>query len=160
MVILGLDPGIATTGYGIIKKDSAALNYIAFGCIKTPAGLDTPIRLLDIDKNLRAIIKKYKPSYAAIEQLFFAKNAKTALLVAHARGAILTVLAASGVSVAEYTPLQIKQALTGYGRADKIQMQKMVQLILKLSKIPEPDDAADALAVAICCAHSLHASTN
>ena len=160
MIILGIDPGIATTGYGIIKKEAASSNlgYIACGCINTPAALDVPTRLLQIHRILKRIIKKYKPDRAAIEQLFFANNTKTALIVAHARGTILSTLAASGVIVDEYTPLQVKQALTGYGRAEKAQMQKMVQLILKLSNIPRPDDAADALAIAVCCAHSFNAT--
>ena len=159
MVILGIDPGLATTGYGIIKKDAGNLNSVASGCLSTPASMELPVRLLDIKRGLEKLIKKHKPDRAAIEQLFFAKNAKTALSVAHARGVILSTLAANGIPANEYTPLQVKQAVTGYGRAEKIQLQKMVRLILKLSRLPKPDDAADALAIAICCAHSFHAST-
>lgn len=159
MIILGLDPGIATTGYGIIKKEGDRLSCITFGCISTKAGLDAPTRLLDISRSLQKLAAKHKPDRAAIEQLFFAKNTKTALFVAHARGAILLSLAASGVSIYEYTPLEVKQAITGYGRAEKEQVQKMVRVILKLSTVPKPDDASDALAIAICCAHSIHANT-
>jgi len=159
MVILGLDPGIATTGNGIIKKDTDNLSCVAFGCLSTPANMELPMRLLDIERGLEKLVKKHKPDRAAIEQLFFAKNTKTAISVAHARGVVLSTLAGSNVLIDEYTPLQVKQAITGYGRAEKIQLQKMVRLILKLSRLPRPDDAADGLALAICCAHSFHAST-
>jgi len=154
LVILGIDPGTATTGYGIIKKDKHNLVCLDFGCIRTPAGLEAQIRLHQVRTELLRLLKTYRPNHAAIEQLFFTTNAKTAISVAHARGVTLETLAASGVQTSEYTPLQVKQAVTGYGKADKLQVQKMVQAILRLQQIPRPDDAADALATAICCAHS------
>lgn len=154
MVILGLDPGTAITGYGIIKKEGNNLLCVDFGCITTLKGLETATRLQSLHKELTSLIKKYRPDYAAVEQLFFAKNAKTAITVSHARGVALQALAASGTPIWEFTPLQVKQAVTSYGRAEKIQVQKMVKLLLNLEEIPEPDDAADALAVAICCANT------
>lgn len=159
MIILGLDPGTATTGYGVIKKDRNELICLDFGCIKTLSGLEDATRLKQLRENLIKIFKQHNPDSSAVEQLFFAKNVKTALSVAHARGVTLETLASCGIPVYEYTPIQIKQAVTGYGRAEKIQVQKMVQAILQLKKIPSPDDAADALATAICCAHT-YAPTN
>lgn len=159
MVILGLDPGTATTGYGVIKKERDKLFCVSFGCIRTPSGLDMPNRLKKIREELLALVQIHAPRVAAIEQLFFAKNLKTAIAVAHARGIALEGLASAGVLLCEYTPLQVKQAVTGYGRAEKIQVQQMVKLLLNLESAPKPDDAADALAIAICCAHS-YASIN
>ena len=156
MIILGIDPGIASTGYGILKKlEGGKLVCLAFGCIETPAGLEQAARLGQIRKAVTRLIAKYHPNCGAVEQLFFAKNIKTALTVAHARGVVLEALHTHGVLIHEYTPLQVKQAITGYGKAEKLQVQKMVQILLALQAIPEPDDAADALAVAICCAHTL-----
>lgn len=154
MVILGIDPGTATTGYGIIEKERGKLACIQFGCIKTPYGVDQAIRLHILREALLAILGKYKPTLAGVEQLFFVKNIKTALSVAEARGVILETLQSKGLTVLECTPLQVKQAVTGYGKADKIQVQKMVKILLQLTDIPKPDDAADALAVAIYCANS------
>ncbi len=155
MIILGLDPGTATTGYGVIKKETNGLSCVSFGCIKTSAGLEPAKRFTIIRKELISIIKKYNPDYSAIEKLFFTKNVKTAISVSHARGVILETLNEHVLPIYEYTPLQVKQAVTSYGRADKTQIQKMVRVLLSLKEIPEPDDAADALAVAICCAHSI-----
>lgn len=154
MIILGIDPGTAITGYGIIKQERNELSCLDFGCITTNSALTQAKRLEQIRKKLKKIIKKHSPDASAVEQLFFAKNTKTALAVAHARGVVLETLSASGVPVSEFTPPQVKQAVTSYGKADKLQVQKMVQLLLSLNNIPKPDDAADALAVAICAANS------
>jgi len=154
MIILGLDPGTAITGYGIIKKEGGSLLCIDFGCITTPKGLEAATRLQDLHKELLNLVKKHKPDYAAVEQLFFAKNTRTALSVSHARGVALQAFASFGIPISEFTPLQVKQAVTSYGRAEKSQVQKMVKLLLNLEEIPKPDDAADALAVAICCANT------
>jgi len=153
MIILGIDPGTAITGYGIIEK-GRKLELITYGCIKTSTDLSTAERLDKTYKELKTLIKKYKPEIAAVEDIFFFKNLKTAIKVSQARGVILLAIAQSKIRVAEYTPLQIKQAVACYGRAEKLQVQKMVKAILGLEEIPKPDDAADALAVAICCAHS------
>lgn len=149
MKILGVDPGVATTGWAIINRQG-----VDYGVIRTKAGIPMPERLAKIYRELSKIIKKFKPDVCAIEEIYFGKNAKTAMMVGQARG--VTVLAAvnAKVEVFEFTPLQVKTAITGYGRAEKIQMQKMVRRLLGLSEIPKPDDAADALAVAICCAVS------
>lgn len=156
MIILGLDPGTATTGYGIIKKETNGLSCVCFGCIKTSPELNPAERLSLIRKELVFIIKKYNPDRAAVEKLFFTKNVKTAISVSHARGVVLETLNAHFLPAYEYTPLQVKQAITGYGKADKTQVQKMVRILLSLKEIPKPDDAADALAVAICCANSIN----
>lgn len=152
--ILGIDPGIATTGWGVIVKHGSELLLVDYGCVSTSAKLGFPERLNKIHKGLKRIIKKYKPNKVAIEELFFAKNVKTALKVGEARGVILLTARQSAVQVLEFTPLQVKQALVGYGRAEKSQIQKMVKLRLGLEEIPKPDDAADALSVAICCAQT------
>jgi crossover junction endodeoxyribonuclease RuvC len=154
-IILGIDPGLADTGYGVILQDKNTLSVIDYANIKTKAGVADEQRLHTISKILSTIIKKYKPDIASIEEIFFSKNVKTAIVVGQARGAILLTLAENGIPVVEYTPLQIKQALTTYGRADKNQVQQMVKMILGLKAVPKPDDAADALAAAICCANSL-----
>ena len=154
-VILGIDPGIADTGFGVIEKSKDGnLRCLDYGTIKTSSKLDLPERLVILGKELDSIIKKYKPSIVGVEQLFFCKNVKTALTVGQARGVILYVIRQNNLPVAEFTPLQIKQAVSTYGQASKMQVQKMVKLILNLDKIPKPDDAADALAVAICSANS------
>ena len=154
MIILGIDPGTAITGYGVIKKDSC-LKMIDYGCIETSSNHSTAERLNILDKRLVKIINKYKPDKIAIEDIFFFKNVKTAIKVSQARGVILSRAAKTKKEIIEYTPLQIKQAVTSYGRADKSQVQKMVKLLLKLKELPKPDDAADALAAAICCANSI-----
>jgi len=153
MIILGIDPGTATTGYGVIEKGNN-LKMIDYGCIKTTTDYSTAERLNILDKELSKIIKKYKPSKIAVEDIFFFKNVKTVIKVSQARGVILARAAKTKMQVIEYTPLQIKQAVTSYGRADKNQVQQMVKLLLNLKQIPKPDDAADALATAICCANS------
>jgi crossover junction endodeoxyribonuclease RuvC len=153
MIILGIDPGTAIIGYGIIDGGKK-LKLIDYGCIRTSTDLSTAERLEKLHKELEALIKKHKPEIVAVEDIFFFKNLKTAIKVSQARGVILLAIAQSKIRVAEYTPLQIKQAVACYGRAEKLQVQKMVKAILGLEEIPKPDDAADALAVAICCAHS------
>jgi crossover junction endodeoxyribonuclease RuvC len=156
MVILGLDPGLATLGYGVIKKEPRKkAEMLDYGVILTPKDENLAVRLCMIEKGLKQIIEKFKPDEIAVEELFFAKNVKTAISVAHARGVILLTANKECGRLFEYTPLQIKQALTGYGRAEKIQIQQMVKSLLGLKAIPKPDDAADALAVALT-----HAQTN
>lgn len=154
MRVIGIDPGTAITGWGIIEGDGNDLALVAGGVITTPAGTPLPQRLQTIYHELTAIIEQWQPETAALEDLFFSKNAKTALAVGHGRGAAMLALANANLSIAEYKPLEVKQALTGHGGADKRQMQQMVKLLLALDDIPRPDDAADALAVAICHFHS------
>ncbi len=154
MIILGIDPGTATTGYGVIENEKGETKYVDYGCILTKSTESLENRLVSIFDELTKIIKKFKPEMAAVEELFFASNAKTAISVGHARGVILLACSKEKVPVYEYTPLQVKQAICGYGRADKQQVQKMVKALLSLEEIPKPDDAADGLAIAICCAHS------
>lgn len=155
MIILGIDPGTATTGYGLIEDKKGELKVVDYGCVCTKKSLAMPERLDLIAKGLKKIIKKYKPQAMAVENLFFFKNAKTAITVGQARGVILFIGKNEKLEVLEYTPLQVKQAVVGYGRADKNQIQQMVKAILNLKTAPKPDDAADALAVAICCANSM-----
>lgn len=152
-IILGLDPGTATTGFGIVKDVKGQVEYVDCGCIVTSKGISPSERLLTIQKSLEILIKKYQPDILAVEKLFFTKNITTAISVAEARGVILVTAAKHNLEIAEYTPLQVKQTLTGYGKADKQQMQRMVKSILKLQNIPKPDDAADALAITICAIH-------
>lgn len=151
MLILGIDPGIATTGYGLVKCNKFQFKAKVYGVIKTPAGLDFSQRLLLLNQELKKIIKKYKPQKCAVEEIFFYKNAKTAIAVSQARGVIMFTIAQTKIPIFEFTPLEVKQALTSYGCADKKQMQKMVKAVLNLQTLPKPDDAADALAVAVCC---------
>lgn len=154
-IILGIDPGIADTGYGIIKDNGrGGLDCVDYGSIKTKAGIKLPQRLETLHKELDKIIKKYKPHLVSVEELFFCNNVKTALIVGQARGVVLLTAKLNNLPVKEYTPLQVKQAVSTYGKATKIQVQKMVKLLLNLKEIPRPDDAADALAVAICSANA------
>jgi len=155
MIILGIDPGTAITGYGIIKKEKDKLFSLEYGCILTSSSEDSERRLLKIYNEITKLIKKWKPEMAAVENLFFFKNEKTAFSVGQARGVIILAAVRNKLQVFEPTPLEVKQAVSGYGRADKQQVQKMVKLILTLSEIPKPDDAADALAVAITCANTI-----
>lgn len=154
MRVIGVDPGTAITGWGIIEGDGNDLQMVAGGVITTPAGMPLPERLQIIYRELTAVVERWQPETAALEELFFSKNAKTALAVGHGRGAAMLALANANLSVAEYKPLEVKQAITGHGGADKGQMQQMVKLLLSLDAVPHPDDAADALAVAICHLHS------
>ena len=153
-IILGLDPGIADTGYGVIKEEAGKIVCLAYGSIKTKAGTDFVERLDLLHRELDKIIKKYKPGLAAIEELFFNKNVRTALIVGQARGVILLTLKQNKLATIDFTPAQVKQAVTAYGQASKMQVQKMVKTILNLKELPRPDDAADALAIAICALNS------
>lgn len=154
MRILGIDPGYAILGYGILDKVGNHFSVVTYGSILTDAKMDMPSRLRTLYDNLSSIIAEYRPDEAAIEELFFNNNAKTAILVGEARGVAVLACAHGQLKISEYTPLQIKQALVGYGRADKKQVQSMVKAILHLEKVPKPDDTADALAAAICHGHS------
>lgn len=154
MKILGIDPGIAIVGYGIIEQKGNRFGVINYGSIQTKAGLPLTERLQIIYTSLRRLIYDYKPDCMAIEELFFNNNAKTAIAVAQARGVLILGGVNEGLTISEYTPLQVKQAVTGYGRADKKQVQQMTKALLGLDKVPKPDDTADALAIAICHAHS------
>ena len=156
MIILGIDPGTAIVGFGLIEKEvkSQKLKLIDYGCIKTSSEFSVADRLKTIHKELNSLIKKNKPDIVAVEDIFFFKNLKTAIKVSQARGVILFTIAENNTPLMEFTPLQIKQAVACYGRAEKRQVQIMVKTLLGLKEIPKPDDAADALAVAICCAHS------
>ncbi len=149
MRILGIDPGYATTGWGVIDAAGNQLTAVAYGAITTPADQPFAERLAAVESALMAILATHQPAVLAIEELFFAQNTTTALNVAHARGVILLVAAKHGLPIREYKPTQVKQAITGYGHAGKQQMQRMIQTILQLPTIPKPDDVADALAVAI-----------
>lgn len=150
MLVLGIDPGTATTGYGLIKYETGRQTVIDYGVISTPANMEMALRLCRINKEIDELITKYSPDVAAVEQLYYQKNSKTVITVAQGRGVVLMTAANRGIEVAEYTPLQVKQSVVGYGKADKNQVQFMVQKILNLKELPKPDDAADALAVAIC----------
>jgi len=152
--VLGIDPGTATTGYGLIIENEIGLEVVEYGIISTPADMSMEKRLQIIYNKLLELIDLYHPESCAVEKLFFQRNVTTAISVGQARGVILLALAERNVRFAEYTPLQVKQAVTGYGAANKKQVQMMVQALLTLSDIPKPDDAADALAIAICHAHS------
>lgn len=153
-IILGIDPGIADTGFGVIKKEGGNLSCLAYGSIKTKAKTEMSERLEIINRTLAKLIKKYRPDLIAVEKLFFCKNVKTALAVGQARGVVLLTAGQNDLPISEFTPLEVKQAVASYGQAGKEQVQKMVKLLLNLSELPKPDDAADALAVAICAANS------
>ncbi len=154
MIILGIDPGFAIVGVGVIEYKGNKFSVIDHYAITTKAGLPLEERLKLIYEGIEDAIKKYKPDHMAIEELFFNNNAKTAIAVGQARGVILLGAVNNGIPICEYTPLQVKQSVVGYGRADKSQVQQMTKALLNLSKIPKPDDVADALAIAICHAHS------
>ena len=149
-VALGIDPGTAIMGFGLVREEQGALEAVDFGVVTTPAGLPLADRLQMLYLNVMELIRRSHPSEVAVEQLFFSKNARTALAVGQARGVAVLAAANSGLPVSEYSPLQIKQAIVGYGRARKEQIQEMVRILLGLPSVPEPDDAADALALAIC----------
>jgi crossover junction endodeoxyribonuclease RuvC len=153
-IVMGIDPGLAITGYGLILQEKSKIAYLECGVITSDPKEAFGQRLNKIHLELNKIIKKYKPHTIAIEKLFFAKNVKTALRVGEARGVAVLTAWQSKQTIKEFTPLQVKQALTGYGFATKTQIQKMVKQALRLNKIPKPDDAADALAIAICCAQT------
>lgn len=154
MIIFGIDPGIAIVGYGVIDYTGNKFKVIDYGAILTEPNKSFPERLKEIYKELNELLEKHKPDAVAIEELFFNKNVKTAITVGQARGVQVLAAVNRGIELYEYTPLQVKQGVVGYGRAEKRQVQEMVKLILNLSTIPKPDDVADALAVAVCHAHS------
>ena len=154
MRILGIDPGYAIMGWGVLDMVGNHFSVVDYGSITTDAGTEMPIRLQHLYSELSAIIARYQPEEAAIEELFFNNNPKTVILVGEARGVAVLACANGGLPISEYTPLQIKQALVGYGRADKKQVQAMVKAILNLKEVPKPDDTADAVAAAICHGHS------
>jgi crossover junction endodeoxyribonuclease RuvC len=154
VLVLGIDPGTAITGYGLVREEADALILLAYGAITTPAKQPLPERLQTIYQELAAIVREHQPDVAAVEELFFSRNARTALAVGHARGVILLALAEAGLEIHEYKPVEVKQAIAGYGGADKRQVQEMVRMLLHLEQVPQPDDAADAVAVAVCHIHS------
>lgn len=154
VVILGIDPGLAIVGYGVIEYQNGRFRTLAYGAVTTPAHTAVEQRLALIHRDLCALLRKYRPDEMAVEELFFTNNITTGIAVAEARGVILLAAAENGVPVSEYTPLQVKQAVVGYGKAEKKQVLLMVQTILGLSKMPKLDDTADALAIAICHAHT------
>ena len=154
MVILGIDPGLAIVGWGVLEYQNVRFRTLAYGSINTPAGIETSKRLALIHHDLSAIIDRYKPTEMAVEELFFTKNITTGIRVAEARGVILMTGQEKGLNLAEYTPMQVKQAVVGYGGADKRQVISMVTRLSNLPTPPKPDDTADALAIAICHAHS------
>lgn len=153
MIVLGVDPGTAITGFGIVKAEGDRLELVDFGCIRTEAGAAMTHRLRDIHSSINHLIAKHNPDILAVEELFFNRNVTTAIAVGQARGVVLLSAALGGLEVLEFTPPQVKQAVTGYGRADKRQVQAMVKTILGLPEVPKPDDAADAVAIAICAAN-------
>lgn len=153
-IILGIDPGIADTGFGVISNNNGKLTGLDYGTIKTSAKFNLPDRLEIINIELDKLIKKYRPNLIGIEELFFCNNAKTALIVGQARGVVVLTAKQNRIRTVEFTPLEVKQAVSTYGRASKPQVQKMVKIILNLKELPKPDDAADALAIAICAANS------
>ncbi len=158
MRVLGIDPGIGRLGWGIVDVNSGKLRAEDYGCIETEPNSDTSKRLLEISIELSRIFKKHKPDVMAIEELFFGANSKTALVVGQARGVVFLISAQNKIPISVYTPLQVKMALTGYGRADKNQISQMVKIVLKLEKIPKLDDTSDALAVAV--SHALSSKMN
>ena len=160
MRILGIDPGVATIGFGLVEAQRSAVRLIQYGVITTPAGLPLSVRLHQISQDMSQLLEQLKPEEAAVEELFFSKNITTGIAVAHGRGVILLELERAGVPVYEYTPMQVKQAVAGYGGADKRQVMLMTQRLLRMQCVPRPDDAADALAIAICHGRSATSMLN
>lgn len=154
MRILGIDPGIAIVGFGLIESNRGSMRMLQYGAVTTEAGLPLATRLVQIENDMTALIAQLKPDEIAVEELFFSKNITTGIAVAHGRGVILCTAERLGVPIFEYTPMQVKQAVAGYGLADKKQVMDMTKRLLKLKAVPKPDDAADALAIAICHARS------
>lgn len=154
MIILGIDPGLAIVGWGVIEYKNARFRTVAYGSLQTPAGARTEERLSDIYNGMRELIDTYRPEAMAVEELFFNTNITTGIRVAEARGVILLAAEQAGIKIQEYTPPQVKQAVVGYGKAEKKQVINMVTMLLGLKTPPKPDDTADALAIAICHAHS------
>jgi crossover junction endodeoxyribonuclease RuvC len=155
MLVIGIDPGTAITGYGLVREEkNGDLSVVGYGVIETPAKMPMPERLLSLYRQLKDITLLHRPDSGAVEKLFFQKNVRTAISVGQGRGVAILALAEAEMPIAEYTPNEIKQSIAGYGGADKAQMQYMVRAILNLGETPKPDDAADALAVAVCHIHS------
>ncbi|MDD3243823.1 MAG: crossover junction endodeoxyribonuclease RuvC [Eubacteriales bacterium] len=155
MRILGIDPGLAIVGFGVIEETRGRLSLVDYGTVTTPAGMPMPERLVIVHDGIKKVVQNYKPDMVAFEELFFCKNVTTAIAVGQARGAaVIAARNAFGGELFEFTPMQVKQAVTGYGKADKRQVQQMVRVLLAMDHIPQPDDAADALAIAICQAQS------
>ncbi len=154
MRILGIDPGVAIVGFGLIESERGSVRMLQYGAVTTPAGLPLATRLVQIENDMTELIRQLKPDEIAIEELFFSKNITTGIAVAHGRGVILCTAERLCVPIYEYTPMQVKQAVVGYGLADKKQVMDMTKRLLKLKAVPRPDDAADALAIAICHARS------
>ncbi|MGQ9522963.1 MAG: crossover junction endodeoxyribonuclease RuvC [Anaerolineae bacterium] len=155
MRVLGIDPGTATTGYGVVEETEEGLRALDYGVVTTPPDLPLPRRLQTIYGELRRLVRQWQPDAAAVEELYFNVNVRTAMSVGQARGVALLAMAEEGLTVVEYGPGEVKQALTGYGGAEKRQMQEMVRMLLDLPTVPRPDDAADALAIAVCHLHSV-----
>ena len=153
IIIFGIDPGLAIVGWGVIEYKGNKFKVLGFGSVQTPSSMKTEDRLVEIFEGINDIIKKYKPDCMAVEELFWNTNQTTGIRVSEARGVILLCAAKLGIPIYEYTPLQVKQAVVGYGRAEKKQVISMVTMLLKLEKPPKPDDTADALAIAVCHAH-------
>ena len=160
MVILGIDPGVATVGFGIISEKGGTPKPKRYGTISTPAGVRLALRIKQINNDISELIKTFKPDAIAIEELFFNTNQKTAVAVAHGRAAVILAGEEHGIPMFEYTPLQVKKAVAGYGRASKSQVMEMVKRLLLMEQIPKPDDAADALAIAICHARFANSLLN
>jgi crossover junction endodeoxyribonuclease RuvC len=159
-LVLGVDPGTATTGYGVVRlPPEGDLEAVAYGVIRTPAHTPAHQRLLSLHRELKALILLHRPDASAVEKLFFQRNISTAIAVGQARGVVMLALAEAGLDVAEYTPNEVKQAVVGYGSAQKRQVQRMVKMLLRLPELPEPDDAADALAIAITHLHTRRIGT-
>ena len=154
MITFGIDPGTALLGWGVVNEQAGTLSLVECGVLKTPAGMPQGQRLLLLFNGLKELLAVYRPDAAAVEELFFSKNVTTALTVGQARGVVLLALAEAAIPLFEYKPLVVKQAVAGYGGADKTQMQEMVRMTLRLAAVPRPDDAADAVAIAICHAYS------
>jgi crossover junction endodeoxyribonuclease RuvC len=154
LIVLGIDPGTAATGYGVVERTGSKLRAVDYGCFETTPADELPRRLMYIHQAITELIAEHKPELVGVERLFFNRNVQTAFAVGQARGAVLLAAAEAGLPVFEYGPHEVKMAVTGYGRAAKSQVQRMVQVVLGMSVLPRPDDAADALAVAICLAHA------
>jgi len=155
MLVIGIDPGTASTGFGLVQEDSAGnLSVVDYGVIQTSTGQSMPGRLLSLYQEIQQLLTLHRPETSAVEKLFFQRNVRTAMAVGQGRGVVLLALAEAGIPVVEYAPSEVKQAISGYGGAEKRQVQQMVKVLLNLKTLPQPDDAADALALAICCLHS------
>jgi crossover junction endodeoxyribonuclease RuvC len=153
VIVLGIDPGTAATGYGVVERTGSQLRAVDYGCLETLPSMELPRRLLEIHQAVTELILTHRPELLGVERLFFNRNVQTAFAVGQARGVVLLAAAEHGIPVFEYGPHEVKLAVTGYGRAGKEQVQRMVQMVLGMPVLPRPDDAADALAVAICLAH-------